>query len=116
MALRIAVPVQRGGAPVDLASDRAETFRLADGRGLEASHRIVKSALAILAAQWPLAIPFDQLHAEAAAHLGAGDRDAHAERELLAAEILRLHLAGAAELHRAAPPFVLVAGRALVSS
>ncbi len=110
MALRIAVPVQRGGAPVDLASDRAETFRLADGRGLEASHRIVKSALAILAAQWPLAIPFDQLHAEAAAHLGAGDRDAHAERELLAAEILRLHLAGAAELHRAAPPFVLVAG------
>ncbi|MEP6996142.1 MAG: class I SAM-dependent methyltransferase [Betaproteobacteria bacterium] len=110
MALRIAAPVQRDGAPVDLASDRAQTFRLFDGRGVEASHRIVKAALAILAAQWPLAIPFDKLHEQAAAHLGSSANDAHAARDLLASEILRLHLGGAAELHRAAPPFVLEAG------
>ncbi len=90
--------------------DRAETFRFADGRSVEASSRIVKSALAILAAQWPLAIPFDRLHQEAAAALGGGAHDTPAERDLLAAEILRLHLGGAAELHRAAPPFVLASG------
>lgn len=110
MALRVAAPVQRDVAPIDLASDRAETFRLADGRSLEASPRIVKSALAILAAHWPLPIPFDELHEKAATQLGAGARDPLAERQLLAAEFLRLHLGGAAELHRAAPPFVLAAG------
>ena len=76
MALRVAAPVQRDEAPVDLASDRAETFRFADGRSVEASTRIVKSALAILAAQWPLAIPFDQLHQEAAAQIGGARRRA----------------------------------------
>jgi methyltransferase-like protein len=110
MALRVAAPVQRSDAPVDLASERAETFRFADGRSIEASNRIVKAALAILAAQWPLAIPFDQLHQEAAAEVGIGAHDAQAERDMLAAEILRLHLGGAAELHRAAPPFVLASG------
>ena len=109
MALRVAAPVQRGEVPLDLASDRAETFRFADGRSVEASSRIVKSALTILAAQWPLAIPFDQLHQEAVAALGGG-AGAQAERDLLAAEILRMHLGGVAELHRAAPPFALAAG------
>jgi hypothetical protein len=108
MALRVAAPVQRNEAPVDLASDRAETFRFADGRSVEASARIVKSALTILAAQWPFAIPFDQLHQEAAAKIGA--HDTSAERDVLAAETLRLHLGGLAELHRAAPPFVLASG------
>ena len=108
MALRIAAPVQRNETPVDLASDRAETFRFADGRSVEASTRIVKSALPILAAQWPLAIPFDQLLQQAAEKIGV--HDAPAERDVLAAEILRLHLGGLAELHRAAPPFVLVSG------
>jgi methyltransferase-like protein len=108
MALRVAAPVQRNEAPVDLASDRAETFRFADGRSVEASTRIVKSALAILAAQWPLAIPFDQLHQEAAAKISA--HDVSVERNVLAAEILRLHLGGGAELHRATPPFVLASG------
>lgn len=110
MTLRVAAQVQRDAAPVDLASDRPETFRFADGRSVEASSRIVKSALAILASQWPLAIPFDRLHQEAAAVLGGGAYDTPAERDLLAAEILRLHLGGAAELHRAAPPFVLALG------
>ena len=110
MALRVAAPVQRDRDPQDLASDRAETFRFADGRSVEASHRIVKAALAILAAQWPLAIPFDQLHQEAAAQISGGAQDAPAERDLLASEILRLHLGGVAELHRAAPPFVLASG------
>ncbi len=110
MALRVATPVQRRDAVVDLSSDRAETFLFADGRKLEASQPIVKAALTILAAQWPLAIPFDQLHAEAAERLGSGARDSLADRELLASEILRLHLSGAAELHRAEPPFVLAAG------
>jgi methyltransferase-like protein len=108
MALRIAAPVQRNETPVDLASDRAETFRFADGRSVEASTRIVKSALTILAAQWPLAIPFDQLLQQAAEKIGV--HDAPAERDVLAAEILRLHLGGLAELNRAAPPFVLVSG------
>jgi len=108
MALRVAAPVQRNEAPPDLASDRAETFRFADGRSVAASARIVKSALTILAAQWPLAIPFDQMHQEAAAAVGADD--ARAERDLLAAEILRMHLGGVAELHRAAPPFALASG------
>ena len=107
--LRIAAPVQRGDAPVDLASDRPETFRFADGRSVEASSGIVKSALAILAAHWPLAIPFDRLHQQAVAAVG-GAYGTPDERDLLAAEILRLHLGGAAELHRAAPPFVLSAG------
>ena len=110
MALRVAAPIQRNEAPPDLASDRAETFRFADGRSVEASTRIVKSALTILAAQWPLAIPFDQLHQEAAAAVGGGADDAQAERDLLAAEILRMHLGGVAELHRAAPPFALASG------
>ncbi len=110
MALRVAAPVQVGGAPVDLTSDRPETFRLVDGRSLEASPRIVKSALAILAAHWPLPIGFDQLHEEAAARASTDEGDPLAGRELLAAEILRLHLGGAAELHRAAPPFVLTPG------
>jgi hypothetical protein len=100
--------VQRNEAPADLASDRTETFRFADGRGIEASARVVKSALTILAAQWPLAIPFDQLHQQAAAKIGA--HDASAERDVLAAEILRLHLGGLAELQRAAPPFALTSG------
>jgi hypothetical protein len=108
MALRIAAPVQRNETPVDLASDRAERFRFADGRSVEASTRIVKSALTILAAQWPLAIPFDQLLQQAAGKIGA--HHAPAERDVLAAEILRLHLGGLAELNRAAPPFVLVSG------
>jgi SAM-dependent methyltransferase len=110
MTLRVAAPVQHGDTPADVASDRPETFRFADGRSVEASSRLVKSALAILAAQWPLAIPFDRLHQEAAAAIGGGAYETPAERDLLAAEILRLHLAGAAELHRAAPPFVLSAG------
>jgi methyltransferase-like protein/2-polyprenyl-3-methyl-5-hydroxy-6-metoxy-1,4-benzoquinol methylase len=108
MALRVAAPVQHNEAPLDLASDRAETFRFADGRNVEASTRIVKSALTVLAVQWPLAIPFDQLHQQAAAKIGT--RDASAERDILAAEILRLHLGGVAELHRAAPPFVRASG------
>jgi len=110
MALRVAAPVQRDATPVDLASDRAETFRFADGRSVEASSRIVKSALVVLAAQWPLPIPFDRLHQEAAAAIGGGAQHTPAERDLLAAEILRLHVGGAAELHRAVPPFVLIAG------
>jgi SAM-dependent methyltransferase len=109
MTLRVAAAVQR--AELDLASDRPETFRFADGRSVEASSRIVKSALAMLGAQWPLAIPFDRLHQEAAAAAsGGGAHDTPAERDLLAAEILRLHLGGVAELHRAAPPFVLASG------
>lgn len=110
MMLRIAAPVQPDSLPDDLASDRTETFRLSDGRAVEASHRILKAALAILAGQWPRAMAFDQLHEEAAARAGPRVLDASGERDLLAAEILRLHLAGAAELHRAAPPFVLTAG------
>lgn len=110
MALRVAAPVQHDQTPVDLASDRPETFRFGDGRSIEASNRIVKSALAILAAQWPLAITFDRLHKQAAAALGSGEHQTSAERDLLAAEILGLHLGGAAELHRAVPPFVLSAG------
>jgi hypothetical protein len=110
MALRVAAPVRRDELPVDVGSDRAETFRFADGRSVEVSNRMIKSALAILAAQWPLPIPFDRLHQEAAAAVGGGAHDPPAERDLLAAEILRLHLGGAAELHRAAPSFVLSAG------
>ncbi|HEX3632825.1 MAG TPA: class I SAM-dependent methyltransferase [Casimicrobiaceae bacterium] len=110
MALRVAAPVRRDELPVDVGSDRAETFRFADGRSVEVSNRMIKSALAILAAQWPLPIPFDRLHQEAAAAVGGGAYDPPAERDLLAAEILRLHLGGAAELHRAAPSFVLSAG------
>jgi hypothetical protein len=48
------------------------------------------------------------LHRQAAAKIGA--HDASAERDVLATEILRLHLGGVAELHRAAPPFVLASG------
>ncbi|HEY2862393.1 MAG TPA: class I SAM-dependent methyltransferase [Casimicrobiaceae bacterium] len=109
-SLRIAAPVQREGLPDDLASDRTETFRLADGRAVEASDRILKAALTVLAEQWPLAMPFDQLLEAAAARVGARALEASGGRDVLAAEILRLHLAGAAELHRAAPPFVLTAG------
>jgi methyltransferase-like protein len=110
MALRVAAPVQRDSAAPDMASDRAETFRLADGRTLEASPRIVKSALATLADHWPLPIPFDQLLDEAMARLIGAAPDKRAAGELLAAEILRLHLGSAAELHRAIPPFALAAG------
>ena len=110
MALRVAAPVQRDSAAPDMASDRAETFRLADGRTLEASPRIVKSALATLADHWPLPIPFDQLLDEAMARLIGAPPDKRAAGELLAAEILRLHLGSAAELHRAIPPFALAAG------
>lgn len=110
MSLRIAAPLQRDDPGADLGSDRAETFSFADGRALEASHRIVKAALTILAEHWPFAIAFDRLHEQATARAGGNARDDAAERELLAAEILRLHLSGAAELYRAAPPFVLAAG------
>ena len=61
-----------------------------------------------MAAQWPLAIAFDQLHHEAA-QLG-GAHDARTERHVLATAILSLHLGGVAELHCAAPPFVLASG------
>jgi SAM-dependent methyltransferase len=110
MALRVAAQVQVGAEAVDLASDRRETFRLIDGRAVEASHRIVKAALAILAEQWPLALSFDELHERAAGRLGAAGRAGPGERDLLASDIMRLHLAGVAELHRAPPPFVLVGG------
>ena len=111
MALRVAAPLQVGGPPADLASDRRQTFRLIDGRAIEASHRIGKAALGVLAEEWPLPASFDELHGRAAARVGAGERDATAERDLLASDIMRLHLAGAAELHRAPPPFVLAAGQ-----
>jgi methyltransferase-like protein/protein-L-isoaspartate O-methyltransferase len=110
MALRVAAPVQSDGMPVDMNSARPATFRLSDGRSVDASHRIAKAALAILASQWPFPISFDRLYEQARARLGGLAQDALADRDVLASELLRLHLSGAAELHRAAPPFVLAAG------
>ena len=110
VALRIAAPVAPDGLPADATSDRAHTFRLSDGRTVDASPPIVKSALSVLAERWPLPIAFDELFERALARLGGAARDAHADRELLAAELLRWYAAGAAELQREAPRFVLIAG------
>ncbi|HKW82045.1 MAG TPA: class I SAM-dependent methyltransferase [Casimicrobiaceae bacterium] len=111
VALRIAAPVALGGLPADTTSDRTHTFRLIDGRKVDASPPIVKSVLAVLAERWPLPSAFDELFERAMARLGGAARDAHADRALLAAELLRLYAAGALELHREAPRFVLTPGQ-----
>ena len=110
MTLRIAAPVAADGVPADTTLDRPQAFRLIDGRKLDASPPIVKSALTILAERWPLPIAFDDLHERTLARLGSASRDATADRALLAAELLRLYAAGAAELHRGVPRFVLTPG------
>jgi len=110
MALRVASPTRPERANLDVLTDTAEIFRTSANREIQVSAPIAKAALLALAEKWPLAIPFDELHASARARLAASSKTPEDERRMLASDVLQMFAAGAVELHHAPSPFVIDPG------
>jgi hypothetical protein len=106
MPLRVASNAQPRRDNLDLGSNAVEEFRIANGSGLTTPTRITKAAMLVLAAAWPLALPFDELYARSRALLPASNAPPGDERVALASEILPGYGAGVVELHSTPSPFV----------
>lgn len=81
----------------------ARSFRTPAGASFATSSPLFESALALLAREWPKAIPFEEVFMASAA--GGAATDPEAGRAQLANLALRAHAAGALELHACQPRF-----------
>jgi len=108
--LWIAAALRADAGTVDLRSDKAVSFTLLDGRGIEARLPIAKAAFKILAERWPVATAFADLYTGASQRLGPGAHADAAQRDVLAAEIMRCFVGGAVELHCCPSPFAVEPG------
>jgi len=66
--------------------------------------------MTVLADHWPVALPFDDLHALARARIDVPGEPETNERAQLASQVLQCYARGVIELHRTRSPFVLDAG------
>ncbi|HWG47913.1 MAG TPA: methyltransferase regulatory domain-containing protein [Gemmataceae bacterium] len=71
----IAAPLRPDSASPNLQSSDFERFQTPSGASASSRYPIVKSALMVLAEQWPQALPFDEVRVRARAKLS--DRPAH---------------------------------------
>lgn len=110
MSLRVASKARPVRENVDHRSNAIEEFRTPEGKGMSTPSRITKAAMLTLAGRWPLALPFDDLHATARAMLGTPVDSAEDERGILASEMLQCYAAGVIELHSTPSPFAIEAG------
>ena len=99
----------------DLKTQREESFSGANGGLLKTPNPVTKAAMRVLARQWPAALSFTDLLAQALALLGkpgeADDRPDKLNSEtILASDILQCHVAGLLELHACPSPFVVAPG------
>jgi len=103
-------PVQAGGPAAGVAA----TFRAPDGGTLTTPNPVTQTAVALLGAQWPAALAFDDLLQRAEAqlqHLGiAADLDGLGAREVLGSDLLQCQTAGLVELRTRACDFALEPG------
>jgi cyclopropane fatty-acyl-phospholipid synthase-like methyltransferase len=109
-SLWIASAARASGDGSDPRSSAPAEFRMPDGSGLRTPNPITKAAMAVLTKHWPAPIPFSDLAAMAAAHIGlTGDVD-DVQTATLASDVLKSFCAGAAELHALGPAFVIEPG------
>jgi len=113
MGLCVASPAKFVSHQPSLAQGVTEAVRLPNGAIVTPSSAITKAALQLLAEQWPLAIPFEQLLADSRARLennadAVPDAAALAQQgKTLGGELLQCYAAGVVEL-RTQPPHVSV--------
>lgn len=94
--LRFASPLApHAQAPQQFSSDRGS---------VETASPLIQSALTLLQAQWPKALPFAEVLAQARAHCG---EQTETDSDMLAAMLLRCYSAGIIEAHVTPSPFVL---------
>lgn len=110
MALRVASKARSVRDTPDLRSQALEEFRMPEGKGSSTSVPVAKACMAVLADHWPLALPFDSLHALSRTRIDLkGDPDED-ERAQLASHVLQSYARGVVELHRSPSPFALEPG------
>ena len=88
----------------NLTSKVIEEFKGVRGGAVKTDHSITKAALVYLASQWPKAVTFDHLLAEARTMLPPRENSDPAE---LSEILLQLYSAGVIEFHVHAPAFTL---------
>jgi methyltransferase-like protein/2-polyprenyl-3-methyl-5-hydroxy-6-metoxy-1,4-benzoquinol methylase len=110
MALRVASKARAVREAPDLRSSALEEFRTRDGKGVSTPSPVFKAFMAVLADHWPVAQPFDDLHALARVRIDVPGEADPGERTQLASQILKCYARGVVELHRTRSPFVLDAG------
>lgn len=107
----------QAGAP---AAGIAVTFRATDGGTLTTPNAVTQAAIALLGAQWPVALAFDDLLQRAVARLQqlgiAGDMDGLSAREVLGSDMLQCQTAGLVELRTRACDFTLEPGACPLAS
>jgi hypothetical protein len=116
MSLRIASKARPARDPPDLQTRAVEEFRTPEGHVLATPNRITKAAAVVLARHWPMAVTFDELHAQSRALLAGPDPSTENERGLLASDLMRCYGAGVVELRSVPSPFVTHVGERPVAS
>lgn len=95
----VACPLKPSTHPVDLFTQKQESFQGAGGISIGAGDPIVKAALLCLADAWPLALPFAQLFEKARQKLGShAASDVERDRLELSATLLKLYSIGGTAL------------------
>lgn len=113
VSLSVASPVQANAPAPDIHSVSAEEFRGVKGGVMTTNHPVSKAALLALGEQWPRAIHFPALLAQARSRIGrdAGNTGAAPDHDedarVLADVVIGAYAAGLVELHVQPPPFAL---------
>jgi methyltransferase-like protein len=102
--LEIGCRAQAVDARVDERSDARAEFRMPNGMTIATGAPITKAALAVLAAQAPQTLPFNQLFAAAHARVGNA-LSAQADMQTLGVELLHIAGVGLLELRMRAAQF-----------
>lgn len=92
--MMIASNLMTESGQVNLSPDVQQTFCTPKGKSIRVRHPLTKMALAILRAQWPKAVVFEELFQETIRRIG--NSQVH---ETLAAELSEFYKSGAIELH-----------------
>ena len=108
------------GTP-DLLTRREDSFANGAGGLVRTPNPITKAALLALARNWPCAMQFDELLAQALARLQAAGATADDSGPLgpqatLASDMLQCHISGLVELHAGPSPLVLEPGERPIAS
>ena len=118
--LSVASPVQPRASAPDIHSAAAEEFVGLKGAAMTINHPVSKAALCVLGEQWPQAIPFPALLADARSRLGrdasGSEADEHEEARVLGGVLIEAYAANLIELHTQPPAFALRSGDRPVAS
>jgi methyltransferase-like protein/SAM-dependent methyltransferase len=116
MKFRIASPAKPVSNVCDIHSEHGEEFAAEGAARLNTHDPLMKAVMLHLAQQWPLSVPFEELHGAARWRLGWTAEHPQEEAVQLAIRLLNCYTSALVELSMSCPAFVVEVGERPIAS